>query len=206
MTKKNNVIVFLLLFCFYTSAQDNAARDTDNFWGRIFLPSIDVGYQFSNSNWIGNSLRIGTSIEYRIRNNNDFFLRLHYDTYGAKYSLANKNNTTNTIEGTVQFTDIVSGLGYRFGDNTYRLMVAAMPGVKLYEFPTATLDGQLITVNASAKSIFTTIFLSTLEYYIDQKSAVTLSVYQNEVWNKIDFWEDGGSAIGFSVGFITSLL
>ena len=206
MKKKIKYTACLLLLGSIAVAQDEGAEKTNNFWSRIFLPSIDIGYQVPNSDLIEGSVRIGTSLEYRVRNNNDFFIRANYDTYGVNYSLPNNNNTTNTLEGTIQFTDIVVGPGYRLGDNTFRLMFSAMPGIKLYEFPTASLADQTITVRSSAKSIFTTIFLSTLEYYIDEKSAVTFSLYQNQVWRKIDFWEDGGSAVGFSIGFITSLL
>ena len=198
--------ICLLMWAGLAIGQGNSQDSTSSFWSRIFLPSIDAGYQVPNSDLIDGSVRIGTSIEYRIQNNNDFFVRLNYDTYAAKYILGSANGLTNTIEGTVQFTDVVFGPGYRFGDQTFRLMVAAMPGIKLYEFPSATLDGQQVTVNSEAKSIFTTIFLTTLEYYVDEKSALTFSVYQNQVWNKVDFWENGGSAIGFSIGFITSLL
>ena len=45
-----------------------------------------------------------------------------------------------------------------------------------------------------------------MKYYIDEKSALTFSLYQNHVWCEVDFWEDNGSAIGFSVGFVTPLL
>lgn len=206
MIKALNCSVVLLLFVSHVMAQEKKESDVDNFWGRIFLPSIDVGYQVSNSDLIGGSVRVGTSIEYRIRNNNDFFIRLNYDTYGAKYTIADNNATTNAIEGTVQFTDIVSGPGYRLGDNTFRLMFSAMPGIKLYEFPTATIENQRIIIKSKTRSIFTTIFLSTVEYYVDDKSALTFSLYQNQVWRKMDFWENGGSSVGFSLGFITSLL
>ena len=202
MTKKPILVVCILLHGMSLFSQ----QQPDSFWSRIFLPSIDAGYQVPNSELISGSVRIGTSIEYRVRNNNDFFIRLNYDTYGAKYTLTNGNNTTNTIEGTVQFTDFVSGPGYRFGERTFRLMLAVMPGIKRYEFPTATLDGQQITVRSEAKSTFTTIMLATLEYYVDEKSALTFSLYQNQVWREVDFWQDGGSAVGFSIGFITSLL
>ena len=189
----------LQFFVFISYSQES------NFWSRIFLPSIDAGYQVPNSELIGGSVRIGTSIEYRVRNNNDFFIRLNYDTYSANYSLPN-SSTTNSVEGSVQFTDVLLAPGYRFGDNTFRIMFSPMPGIKLYEFPTADINGQQVIVRSKSKSIFTTIFLSTLEYYVDDKSALTLSLYQNQVWKKVDFWEDGGSAVGFSIGFITSLL
>ena len=196
----------LLLLALSAQAQNDAEKPANTFWSRIFLPSIDIGYQVPNSDLIDGSVRIGTSIEYRIRNNNDFFLRLNYDTYSARYSLLNGNSTTNTIEGTAQFQDILFGPGYRLGDNTFRLMFAAMPGIKLYEFPTATVDGQNVEVRQEGKSTFTTVFMSTLEYYFDEKSALTLTLYQNQVWKKTDFWDDGASAVGFSIGFITSLM
>lgn len=187
-------------------AQEVASDSQESFWGRIFLPSIDVGYQVPNSDLIGGSVRFGTSVEYRLRNNNDFFVRVSYDTYGAQYNLSRSNNTTNNIEGKVQFTDVLIAPGYRFGDKKYRMLFSVMPGIKLYEFPVASLNGQQILVSQKGRSIFTTSFLTVLEYYFDEKSALTLSLFQNQVWRKTDFWEDGGSAFGFSVGFITSLL
>ena len=195
----------LLLLGSHALAQTDST-ERSGFWSRIFLPSIDIGYQWANSDLLDGSVRIGTSIEYRIRNNNDFFVRLNYDTYSARYLLANNNNTTNTLEGSAQFTDVLFGPGYRLGDRKFRIIFSAMAGIKLYEFPTAVVDGQQVIVRQEESAIFTTLFLSTLEYYIDDKSALTLSVYQNQVWQSVDFWANGGSAIGFSIGFITSLI
>ncbi|GAB4417415.1 MAG: hypothetical protein OHK0039_27730 [Bacteroidia bacterium] len=128
------IAAWLWLLSGYVPALVQTDSTGHAFWSRIFLPSIEVGYQVSNSSLIGGSLRFGTSIEYRIRNNNDFFIRLNYDTYGARYQLDADNTTTNSIEGKVQFTDILLAPGYRFGDNTFRFVVSAMPGVKLYDF------------------------------------------------------------------------
>jgi len=205
MAKKLILAVLVSFIGINVYAQDDASQEYD-FLGRIFLPSIDIGYQIPNSDLIEGSERIATSIEYRIRNNNDFFMRLNYDTYGARYNLPANNNTSNTISGTVQFSDISLAPGYRLGDNTFRLMFSYMPGIKLYEFPTATLNGQVIQISQEKKSLFTTTALVTLEYYFDDKSALTLSLFQNQVWRDIDFWEDGRSAVGFSIGFITSLI
>ena len=205
MIRKIKTTLSLFLLTWSLFAQETNEEQTATFWSRIFLPSIDAGYQVPNSELIGGSVRIGTSIEYRVRNNNDFFIRLNYDTYSANYNLPN-STATNSVEGTVQFTDVMLAPGYRFGDKTFRLMFSPMPGIKLYEFPTAQIDGQQVVVRSKSKSIFTSIFLTTLEYYVDEKSALTLSLYQNQVWRKVDFWEDRGSAVGFSIGFITSLL
>lgn len=204
INKTISLIAFLLISI--TSFSQTKAGNENNFWKRVFLPSIDVGYQIPNSSLLEGSVRFGTSIEYRVKNNNDFFIRLNYDTYGARYNLATNNNTTNSIQGTVQFTDFLIAPGYRLGDNTWRIMFSVMPGIKLYEFPTATIDGQQVVVSQEGKSVFTTSALTTLEYYFDEKSAFTISLFQNQVWKEVDFWVDGGSAVGFSIGFITSLM
>jgi hypothetical protein len=196
------------LLCLLAGNRAAAQADStaNGFWSRIFLPSIELGYQVPTSSLISPSLRFGTSVEYRFRNNNDFFVRLNYDTYGARYRLETNNATTNSIEGTVQFTDVTVSPGYRFGDNTFRFVFCAMPGLKLYDFPTASINGQQVVVRLDGKRIFTTSALAAVEYYLDEKSALTFSVFQNQVWQQVDFWRDGGSAYGFSVGFITSLL
>ncbi|MEM6263120.1 MAG: hypothetical protein AAGI38_11475 [Bacteroidota bacterium] len=205
MRKALIVLIFLSVGRICHAQQDTLSA-LNKFGSRIFLPSIDVGYQFPTSELLESSLIVKTTIEYRLRNNNDFFIRLSYDTYGARYKLAEFNNTTNTIEGTVQFSDVLLGPGYRFGDNDYRLMVAFMPGIKSYEFPTATLDGQRVIISQESQILFTTSFLTTLEFYFDPKSALTISFFQNQVWEDVDFWEDGRAGYGFTIGFITSLL
>ncbi|MEM9324249.1 MAG: hypothetical protein AAGA85_01275 [Bacteroidota bacterium] len=196
-------IVMLLTLRAVSQTQDDS---TGTVASRIFLPSIDIGYVSPNSDLLGAGIKILTAIEYRLRNNNDFFLRLTYDTYASKYEFSQETTTTNTIEGTVQFSDLYLSPGYRFGDNKMRLMLTFMPGIKFYEFPTGSVDNSSIVIRQQSKSIFTTSALATFEYYFDSKSAFTLSLYHNQVWRDIDFWEDGRTAFGVSVGFITSLV
>jgi len=205
MTQRILLALALLLHAYSSPAQKTESDSSSRFLKRIFLPSLDAGYQINRSDLLGNSAKFTTSIEYRISNNNDFFVRLNYDTYGARYQLLN-SGTSNTIEGTVQVSDVLLAPGYRFGDNKFRIMLSVMPGIKFYEFPTASFNGVQFQINQEAKSVFTTSFLTTLEYYFDEKSAFTISLFENEVWQKVDFWEGSGSAVGVSLGFITSLL
>ncbi len=198
--------LLLTIWGFQLLGQETPMDEEDEFLSRVFLPSIDIGYQVPNSDLIGGAIKVATSIEYRIRNNNDFFIRVNYDTYGAPYKLPTDNITSNTIEGTVQISDVFIAPGYRLGDETFRLMFSLMPGMKFYEFPTATVTPQRIQIGQKSKRIFSTSVLATLECYFDEKSAFTVSLFQNQVWREVDFWEDGGAAFGFSIGFITSLL
>lgn len=206
---KNLLPLLCLLSCVISCPAQEITQDSVNaFLSRIFLPSFDAGYQWNNSKVMGGSIKFATSIEYRIRNNNDFFVRINYDTYGADYKLENAttNISSNTIEGRVQISDYSLGPGYRFGDRTFRIMLTALPGVKSYQFPTATVSGQQIQIASETRMLFTTTFLTTLEYYFDDKSALTISLFENQVWKRTDFWEDHGAAFGVSIGFITSLL
>jgi len=204
MNRLHLLTILVLTHSLSLHAQDETASE-GNFLSRVFLPSIDVGYQLPNSSLIEGALRFSTAIEYRFRNNNDFFVRLSYDTYNPRYLLSN-TGTTNAIEGTATMTDVFFAPGYRFGDNKMRMMISFMPGLKLYEFPTAEFEGTQIIISQEGKQLFTTSLLATVEYYFDEKSAFTLSLSQNSVWKKVDFWEDGTSAIAFSLGFITSLM
>jgi hypothetical protein len=86
------------------------------------------------------------------------------------------------------------------------MLFSIMPGIKFYEFPTAMINGQQVQVSLDERSVFNTTILTTLEYYFDPKTAITISFFQNQVWDKKDFWEDGGSAFGFSIGIITALI
>ena len=86
-------------------------------------------------------------MEYLFCNNNDFFLRLSLATYGAQYRLVAVNNTTNNIEGTVQFRDWLLGPGYRMGDSTFRVVFGGMGGMEFYEFPTLDLRGNTFTIS-----------------------------------------------------------
>ena len=202
------VFACLILFAIGSEvhAQADSTKTKRSFASRIFQPSLDVGYLHPNSGLLGGAMTTRTSLEYRIRNNNDLFVRLGYDTYGSRYKLPVSTSTTNTIEGTVNVQDVFLAPGYRFGDRTFRITISLMPGMKFYEFPVATVEGQSIALSNKSRRIFTSSVMSSLEFYFDEKSALTLSLFQNQVWEKTDFWTDGGGAYGISLGFITSLV
>jgi hypothetical protein len=198
------LLIFFANSCFSSDKKDSLST-LDIIANRIFLPSFDIGYIQPITDLMEGDIIVKTSIEYRIRNNNDIFIRLTYDTYTSKYFLKSNNLTTNNIEGTASFSDLYIGSGYRFGDETIRFLLSVNPGIKFYEFPVAKIENDNVIIQQKSKIAFTTSFLSTLEYYFDEKSALTVSVFNNQVWEEIDFWAEGGSSIGLSLGFITAL-
>ena len=79
------------------------------------------------------------------------------------------------------------------------------PGLKYYNFPELVINNTTLNIEQGKKSIFSTRLTLGFEYYINDKSAVSIDLLQSQVYEKLDFWEDSGSAVGFSIGFITAL-
>ncbi|MEL6559072.1 MAG: hypothetical protein AAFQ94_12865 [Bacteroidota bacterium] len=177
----------------------------DSFGAQIFLPSIEIGYVGNSADELSGGVLVKTSIEYRVRNNNDIFFRINYDNSTADYTLDPVNAITNVIEGTASFNDLLLGAGYRFGDKKLRTFIMLQAGIKYYNFPEFTQTNSVISIAQGRNNAFSTRATIGFEYYFTEKSAFSLDLLQNQVWDKQDFWRESGSAYGFSVGFITSL-
>ncbi len=195
-----SIFIFMLIAinCFCQSKQQT-------FGEQIFLPAIDFGYMSHSSDQLSGGVIVKTSIEYRFRNNNDFFLRLNYDTHSAEYILDDLSTTTNIIKGKAAFTDILMGLGYRMGESKIRGVVMMQAGTRLFSYPNADQTGGTINIEQDNNSIFTTRTTLGLEYYFNPKAALSLDLFQSQIWGNRDFWISQGSAVGFSIGLITAL-
>lgn len=189
---------------YFTLAGQEAAGD-ENFGSQIFLPSIEIGYVGNSADVLSGGVLVKTSLEYRVRNNNDLFFRLNYDNSTADYTLGSENALTNVIEGTASFNDLLFGTGYRFGDNKLRMFIMLQAGVKYYNFPEFVQTNSVISISQAKSNVFSTRATLGFEYYFTEKSAFSFDLLQNQVWDEKDFWNESGSAYGFSVGFITSL-
>ena len=203
----NKYLTITLFFFipFFLLAQDQGNASEQKFGEQIFLPSIEIGYIENSAENLTGGILVKTSIEYRVRNNNDIFFRINYDTYSSDYVLNTENTLTDVIEGTAAFSDLLFGAGYRFGENKFRYFIMIQPGWTYYNFPELVINNTTINIEQGKKSIFSTRVTLGFEYYLTEKSAVSIDLLQSQVWEEKDFWEDSGSAFGFSVGFITSL-
>lgn len=196
----------LLIFCLLMALKGFSQEDSHGIGDKIFLPSLDLGYVHTNSKFLSDGLLIKTSLEFRLKNPSGFFFRLNYDTYNTSYEFNNVLDFSNVIKGTVAFSDLIAGVGYRWsiGDN-FRVFAILQPGVTFYDFPNAILDGNNILVSQDGKSIFTSRATLGLEYYINPKSALTFDIFQSQVWRKEDFWTSNQGAYGLAIGFVTAL-
>ena len=199
--KKYIKLVVLILITSNCFCQD----EKQSFGDQIFLPAIDIGYLFHQSDQLSGGIIIKTSVEYRFRSINDFFLRLNYDTHDAEFNLDDLSVTTNIIKGKASLTDLLLGVGYRLGGEKIRYILMIQPGIRLYNFPNATQDGNTIVIEQESDNVWTTRATIGLEYYLDKKAALSLDLFQSQVWQDRSVWRDHRGAFGFSVGIITAL-
>lgn len=158
----------------------------------------------NSSDLLSGGLLTKTSLEYRIRNNNDVFFRLNYDAIDARYEIET-NGISNVVEGKVGFSDLIGGMGYRFGDNDFRIFVLAQAGVRFYTFPVLENRDSILVAREESRNLFTTRFTLGLEYYIDQKTAFTVELAQGQMWKRADFWQDGTGSFGITAGVVTTI-
>jgi hypothetical protein len=197
--------IFWMLCSLHATAQTSDSLAADAITHRIFLPSLDVGYLLHSSPQLGNAVIIKASIEYRQSNIEDFFVRLNYDTYNARYNISNANGTTNILVGRVFFSDLLGGPGYRLGDHRHRFEVLVQGGVKFYDYPQALINNNVIEITQENKSVPTGRLSLGYEYYLNSKSAFTLELMYGRVFRQVDFWQFGPHFYGASVGFVTSI-
>ena len=199
-------LLILKLSLVFTHAFSQEKSTEKKAYGEFFSPTLEIGYVRNPSKSLSDGLMIKTSIEYRLKQVNDFFFRANYDTYDVKYNLENLNNLSNIVKGTAYFSDLMAGVGYRFGKQKNRFTLLVQPGVKFYDFPVATNENNIITINQAGKSLFVNRITAGYEYYINSKSAFTIDVFGNMVGKKVDFWNEKRGAFGLSIGFTTAIM
>jgi hypothetical protein len=187
-------------------AQSKKEKIFKFFGERIFSPSLEVGFIDYKTSELSSSIVFKSSVEFRFHNNSDFFLRANYDTYNSKYTIDNAGNFGNILKGTAFFSDVLLGVGYRHGTNNHRFFGLLQPGIKFFDYPTATQNQQVIEVNQTRRRIFNGRLSLGYEYYINEKSALTLEVFHGNTFQNTYFWRQSGASNGLSIGFVTALL
>lgn len=198
-------IIFYLI-SYLSMAQSKTDKILTYLGERVFSPSLEIGYINHGSSNINGSLMFKSSTEYRFQNNSDFFLRLNYDSYNSKYEIHSPQQLGNILKGSVNFSDLILGPGYRHGSQKNRFFVLTQSGIKFFSYPQALQNSNIIEINLERKRTFTGRITTGYEYYINDKSALTIEGFFGHTFNERYFWQDSRSAYGISLGFVTSIL
>ena len=194
----------LLLATSFSALAQSENQDEGDFANNTFMPSIEVGYVFNLADNLSGGLLWKTSLEYRLRNNNDVFVRLNYDDADANFTLS-EPGLTNVIEGSLSIKDLLLGGGYRFGDSKFRAFLLLQGGVRFYSYPVIEEAAPSVTISLDGRRLFTSRVTLGFEYYFSERSAFAVEVLQGNAWEKKDFWSERTTSAGFSVGFIATL-
>lgn len=203
MQKKTFLTLSLLVLLSLQSFGQTEEEKLKGIRYKIFLPSLEVGYVTYGAAELGGGVMIKTAIEYRLKTKNSLYFRLNYDNRDAKYKVQ-PTGLTNVIEGKVQFSDLIGGIGYRFGKDV-QFIALLQAGTSFYTIPSFELVNNVLSLRNLNRNVPISRVTLGVEFYLDNNSAITLEVLQSQFWNKEDFWKDNQSAWGISLGFTATL-
>jgi hypothetical protein len=204
--KKIFQIILLTISClgFTVSGFSQEGETTDEVYTQLFNTYFEVGYIFENTNALGNGLLFKTGFEYRPTSTNSYFIRLNYDTYDAIYDLQILQDISRPMSGDASFTDAILGVGYRWGNQKIRFLGLIQGGLKFYNYPTLIEEDNFRFISLDDRLNWMTRVTVGMEYYFDESFAFSIDLFQNQVWQRQDFWSDHAGAWGFTFGLIGS--
>ncbi len=206
-TYKNVIRLILISFCLILSVTTKMAfaNSSDSLRFKIFLPAIELGYAGYQSDELSGGLVVKTCIEYRLKYENAAFFRLNYDNRNASYSINPELFETNVLEGGLQFSDALIGVGYRYGERKIQLFGLAQGGVSFYKVPNFSIENnEVILRNIRSHAVLSRVSLG-VEYYLADNAALVFEGFQSFVIEQKDFWASGQNFWGFSIGVTTTL-
>ena len=203
----NKYILLFIFSCltFFSFGQNSieVSKKESNSSSAVFLPALEIGYMNEQTRFLSGGLLMKTSIEYRTKKN--IFFKLNFDAASTRYNLDAIPGETNIIEGTTAMEDLLLGVGYRIGKNKVQWFLLNQMGVRFYDYPKINHGDGVISVLQENKSIGFNRFSVGIEYYLDDKMAVTLEGFSGSALHQKDFWEDKISSIGLTIGVTTAL-
>lgn len=203
-----SVLIFLSLSFYAQDADSTNVQNIDSTGAtvidRIFTPSFEVGYMTNNSEMLSGGALAKFAFEYRFSNINNGFLRFNLDARNADYMIG-EEGVTDVLEGSIGFTDLIFGGGYRGGDRSYRLFILGQAGISLYDYPTIERIGNTVKISSVSRNVTLTRATVGIEYYFDDRTALALELLQDQVWSKRDFWVNRGGSWGISFGLVATL-
>ena len=137
--------------------------------------------------------------------NSYIFFKLNFDAASIRYNLDAIPDETNIIEGTTAIEDLLLGVGYRIGKNKVQYFLLNQVGVRFYDYPKINHGDGVISVLQENKSIGFNRFSVGVEYYLNDKMAVTLEGFFGSTLQQKDFWENKNSSVGLTIGVTTAL-
>lgn len=196
---------FTILICLLTSVhlafgQNKQEEKVSN---RFFMPSLQVGYLNNHSDQLGGGVFIQTSLEYQTPKG--IFFRINYDDYDSRYDLSDDQNSSQTQRGSVSFSELLGGIGYRQRLKKRNVMLAVQTGFRFYGFPLLTIQDNNFILEVDGRNILVNRYTLGYEYEIDTRTFLNLELFGSHTWEKKDYWSKGEWATGITIGITTTI-
>lgn len=201
------ITLFLLLVfsgLAFTGFAQTETESEGEYNPKLFTSYFEMGYIFERSPDLGNGLVTKTGFEYRLQNANSIFFRVNYDSYSTSYTPEATNLSIQFTDNSVDFSDALAGLGYRYGEKNLKVTALVQGGLKFYNHPTVFQNEDVIMIGEVDGSLAMSRTTIGIEYFLDETFAITFDIFQNHVWSAEYFWTDKRGGHGFTVGLVGS--
>ena len=176
---------------------------------KTFLSHLFFPFDFGGSLYSSESLHSGglakTGLEYRFDTKNAFSIRFNFDNRSADYKLKADSKISNIENGTIQFSDLVIGPGYRYGNKKWRFTCLVQLGNTNYSITKVEQNGSSFKGVSTKRNLFISKASIGIEYYLFETVALTFETSHLYHWQKMDFFKDNSNGLTWSIGITTTL-
>ncbi len=176
----------------------------ENLFSRIYFP-FDFGVSTLFSEALDNGTLSKTGVEYRLKHKNGLYFRLNFDNRKSDYLLNALSPITNIENGTVQFSDIVIGPGYRIGNQKWQFTGLVQTGNTNYSIDNVAQNSSGFRKISIQRNLLLSKTSTGLEYYLYENAALTFEVSYLYHWQQKDFFIENPNGLTFSIGLTTTL-
>lgn len=190
------ILTFVLLIPLSVTAQSEDEPEDD--LSRTFMPTLQMGYVFHETEELSGGLMTQTSIEYRDISN--FIFRINYDAFNSNMELEYPVDEEVSFTGKTSFSDLIIGVGYRHQISKHNLTAYIQTGARFYGYPVFTTEENQVNLDYDSRNVGVMRYSIGYEYAITPKLFFTVEALLGNTLKAKDFWADNIWSYGFTLG------
>ena len=181
-----------------------AQERKEKFFSHLYFP-FDFGSAMYSSESLHSDGLVKTGLEYRFNRKNAFFIRFNFDNRSADYKMKSDSEISNIENGTIQFSDLVIGPGYRYGNEKYQFTCLFQLGNTNYSITNVEQNGSSFKGVSTKRNLIISKASFGIENYIFETVALSLETSHLYHWQKKDFFKENSNRLTWSIGITTTL-
>lgn len=165
---------------------------------RTFMPTVQMGYVFHQTDELSGGLITQTSLEYRDVTN--FIFKLNYDALNSNMKVSYPLDSVTTYTGRTTMSDLIAGVGHRIDMKKHFLTNYIQGGVRFYGFPIFNQEAATINFDMNSRRVGLLRYSLGYEYMLAPKLFLSFEAHTGFILKPSDFWEDNQWSYGVTLG------